>query len=181
MSVYVKPRTNGSFIQFQMYKRTYKKSFGPEVSPEDAKRYEANWKAGIQAKRIADGTDIRFGDSIVIPAYKSTSGFVYVVKSGELFKIGMTKDIAKRMQSIQLHNPHSVSTIMLITTHNPRLVERRLHKQFADKRIGTSEWFRLDEEDIEFLLCLATMKRRINRSKSNLSLPSPKRGPDPFP
>lgn len=77
------------------------------------------------------------------------SGYVYLVKSGKLYKIGFAADNQFRRKS-ELHKQTAegiteVHTIVAID--DPRGIEKYWHERFKDKR-QHGEWFDLSAEDI---------------------------------
>jgi len=76
--------------------------------------------------------------------------FVYLVHDGAgAYKIGLTKDLAKRIWGqIQPAYPRKLELIHAIETDHAEALEAYWHGRFADKRMN-GEWFALTEEDIE--------------------------------
>ena len=79
---------------------------------------------------------------------KQHPGYVYVVQSGDAFKIGLSKNVPQRVEQIQPIMPYPVEIILTIQTENMRTLEARLHKRYASKRLN-GEWFALTDQDIE--------------------------------
>jgi hypothetical protein len=79
------------------------------------------------------------------------AGYVYVIRGRDdgLFKIGLTVDPAKRLQTFQTARP-DLQFEHLIRCRDRYNAERRLHEQFARKR-RQGEWFQLDNRDLETL------------------------------
>ncbi len=87
-------------------------------------------------------------------------GYVYLIRNGDLHKIGITRNLKRRMSELR---PDSIVSI-LETEHFVSL-ERNLHKRFKQVRIPQTEYFRLSPSQL--LEC----KKRLedNRHcKSNL-------------
>lgn len=84
----------------------------------------------------------------------SRSGFVYVVLADTLYKIGRTMDFKKRLHTLNQLLPYELETIAVIETEDMYKLEEKLHNKFASKR-KKGEWFRLEDEDIEYLKGLA--------------------------
>lgn len=83
------------------------------------------------------------------PPKKKRTGYVYLIKSGEYHKIGLTRrDPRTRLKEIT--TPEGVSLIHVTETSDPEGLEAFLHNEFVDKR-SNREWFRLDDEDVEFI------------------------------
>lgn len=70
-----------------------------------------------------------------IPAGKHTP-LVYFISNGNRMKIGTTTDLKRRIRTLALR-PENVT--LLVDGDQRR--ERGYHKQFADLRIGNTEWF----------------------------------------
>jgi hypothetical protein len=71
----------------------------------------------------------------------------YIIKSnvsGDLYKIGRTKDLQNRLQQIRGSMPN-VRFIVVFCIDGD--FEDTLHKQFADKRVDR-EWFELSDDEI---------------------------------
>lgn len=82
--------------------------------------------------------------------HKSQLGYVYVLRSEYGYKIGRTKDVDKRKQSLGLKVPFTTEMIIVIQTDRMLDLEKDLHARFADKRIN-GEWFRLGEADLDVI------------------------------
>tara|TARA_Y100001968_G_scaffold311601_1_gene333862 strand:+ start:919 stop:1464 length:546 start_codon:yes stop_codon:yes gene_type:complete len=72
------------------------------------------------------------------------SGWLYLIKNGDLYKIGITKNFNKRMR--QLKPDYVVAK--LYTTEFKQL-ERELHYRYKKNRIPQSEYFRLKKFQID--------------------------------
>ncbi|MEM7096418.1 MAG: GIY-YIG nuclease family protein [Actinomycetota bacterium] len=83
----------------------------------------------------------------------SEPGFVYLIQNGDTdeYTIGKTtQTVEDRLKAYRTHNP------------NPRVIaarryadvgkkEQELHARYVNSRMGRTEWFKLDEEDVEQL------------------------------
>ncbi len=67
------------------------------------------------------------------------SGWIYLIKNGDLSKIGITKNINNRMRQL---NPDQVLAISYIS--NYRELEKHLHIRYKKVRIPQTEYFRLN-------------------------------------
>lgn len=83
---------------------------------------------------------------------KIRAGWIYVLESPEgLFKIGKTtRQPNIRLQEFAPKLPFETALIHSIQTDDTQSLEESLHQQFGDKRVR-GEWFRLDEQDLEYL------------------------------
>lgn len=99
-------------------------------------------------------------------------GYVYVLKSLDLYKIGMTvfswnngtfrdaevirrrrdaamkRTLYRRIASYRTHNPHGIELLDFAFVRDSSSLETLLHEKFSDSRI-TGEWFRLSETDLK--------------------------------
>lgn len=80
-------------------------------------------------------------------------GFVYLMRSGRYYKIGMSNSVGRREYELGLQLPDPVSVVHAIRTDDPPGIEEYWHKRFAAKR-KNGEWFELNAADI------AVFKRR---------------------
>ena len=99
---------------------------------------------GKDPKRQETSTEISTTDQ---------EGFVYLVKSGRYYKIGMTKDLGRRGYDLRIQLPEAPNLIHSIRTDDPRGIERYWHTRFAERR-KNSEWLDLTGRDV------AVFKRR---------------------
>lgn len=83
-------------------------------------------------------------------AQTDTNGYVYVLQSGEYYKIGMATDYERRAKQIALQLPFPVSQVTFMPTDNMRHAEGLLHEMFKDKR-KNGEWFTLNHHDLNVL------------------------------
>ena len=76
-------------------------------------------------------------------------GYLYLVqqKGTPYYKIGITKDIKRRLSSFKTAIPKGINILSTILIYKYKHVERRLHQEFKTKNIN-GEWFELDETDL---------------------------------
>jgi hypothetical protein len=77
---------------------------------------------------------------------------VYILKSGELYKIGCSINIPERIKSHATSNPN-LEVICIIPSKKgcEAELEKKIHRLFANKRVSGREWFHLVDADIEVL------------------------------
>tara|TARA_Y100001968_G_scaffold260948_1_gene248686 strand:+ start:998 stop:1552 length:555 start_codon:yes stop_codon:yes gene_type:complete len=71
------------------------------------------------------------------------NGFVYIIRYGDLYKIGSAKNIESTINSL---NPDEV--IQTIEVSNTKSLEARLLRRYKKKRLPETGYFRLSEEEI---------------------------------
>lgn len=74
-------------------------------------------------------------------------GYVYMLRLGRHYKIGMTVDVPRRHRQIALELPEKPDVIHSIRTDDPEGIEAYWHKRFAAKQTN-GEWFALDTKDL---------------------------------
>lgn len=75
------------------------------------------------------------------------AGFVYLLKSGTLYKIGASSKVGARIKRLTSILPLGGTLVCTIRTNNMYQLERELHEQFDDKRVK-GEWFELTNQDV---------------------------------
>jgi hypothetical protein len=76
-------------------------------------------------------------------------GFVYVINLSltDLYKIGVSNDVNKRLSQLKTSNPFDLLLINKYHLLDPYTVEKQLHATFKEKR-SNGEWFKLTNDDI---------------------------------
>lgn len=77
-------------------------------------------------------------------------GYVYLLKCGEFYKIGVSNRTANRIKNLDVGNPYPITIEMSQKVINNRQVERNLHEKFKNRKIK-GEWFKLDKKDIDLV------------------------------
>jgi len=90
-------------------------------------------------------------DLIPEPPYEiqqPNPGYVYFLRADNgLFKIGMTKELNKRIKQLGIQLPYELQLVHAIGTDERCHVEEYFHLRFAQKRVR-GEWFALTDSDI---------------------------------
>ena len=87
-------------------------------------------------------------------------GFVYVIKLGDTgyYKIGRSNNPDRRIwKEITPILPIEPEIICIVETRDMIKLEKELHERYSDKR-ANGEWFLLDDEDIEQIRGLKSVK-----------------------
>ena len=87
-------------------------------------------------------------------------GWLYVIKNGDLYKIGITKNIDKRIRQLR---PDSI--VAKLYSGSYRELEREFHRRYKNVRIPQTEYFRLDHKQIK------DIKQRLNLLSYPRSIP----------
>ena len=72
------------------------------------------------------------------------AGFVYLIRNGDLHKIGRTDNLKRRLKQLQ-----PCTVVQTLETNRSRDLEHELHKKFKSKRIPQTEYFRLTDAEVE--------------------------------
>lgn len=86
-------------------------------------------------------------EGILKPEKRNSLGYIYLLKSGDLYKIGKAKDLEKRMKPFSVSFPAEWSLEHYFKSNDYNKAELLLHKEFENKR-KVGEWFKLGLDDV---------------------------------
>jgi hypothetical protein len=78
------------------------------------------------------------------------AGYVYVLKAGPYYKIGVSTNIDRRIKQLSTLPPFDLELIFTIQTSDMYGLESKLHERFDHQR-QNGEWFILTITDIEWI------------------------------
>ncbi len=84
---------------------------------------------------------------------KQFVAFVYVISAGDFIKIGVARDVSKRVHQMRVGCPFEIEVLRAWPCSDPYAFERRLHHQLRAYRVR-GEWFRVNQGGIEKLLTM---------------------------
>jgi len=76
------------------------------------------------------------------------SGFIYLVKSENLYKIGRTKYPRRRIDKYRTENPHIIESVLLSKISDYIEVEKEILRLMSDKK-HHGEWFNFSSTDVD--------------------------------
>ncbi|HEY1604494.1 MAG TPA: GIY-YIG nuclease family protein [Allosphingosinicella sp.] len=141
--------------EFILYRQTH-----PSLPSEQAIKRHFGRRVDLiaaLAKRAAEDEEyhdiatmlpnVASAEAIRVPATQSREGFVYLIRSGDFYKIGRSDELERRVKQIRIALPDRAELVHSIRTDDPSGIEAYWHRRFADKR-ANGEWFRLAGSDV---------------------------------
>lgn len=178
MGAYIDSRTCRAYIEFRMHGVTYKKRFAAGITLEQAEHFERQWRASITDERIKKGLDVCYdtptssqtGNNLVV-SKRSTKRILYIVRTGDNYKIGVTDNFERRFRALTGGTPHGLETILVLRSPDADALEKALHTLFRARNVR-GEWFKLNEKDLRVVTALAGVKVVLNRCCASMVPPA---------
>ena len=107
-----------------------------------------------------------------LPKRQLPAGYVYVLRDlyTENYKIGYTNHPSKRIRWLEEKASGEVEYVHILESHHVKETETFLHKQFnANRTRPDSEWFQLNNPQLQAIQHLARQRRRPNQTPSQRS------------
>lgn len=86
-----------------------------------------------------------------VDATSNSDRFIYILKSGTYYKIGIAKDVAQRLRNLQTGNPIEIALVSAAFFEGAPRFESKLHEAFSEYRTR-GEWFELPPDKLEDLI-----------------------------
>ena len=99
---------------------------------------------------------------------RKCNNFLYILRNGNTqeYKIGITKDLNRRISELQTGCPHELVIIKIWQHYQRKFIEqyeRVLHRYYKQYRIRKNgEWFKLPKSEIEKLCKPETITEQNN-------------------
>jgi len=130
--------------------------------PSDARKQLDKWEeANLDGNSISTSDWPGWGKYIgPRPIFEARSfdrsGFIYLIRNGHSnhYKIGISKNVVSRLNTLQTGNPEKLSLISFFPSINTYNQEQELHNHYSEKRVA-GEWFVLEQHDINYFLSIA--------------------------
>ena len=135
-------QTNPSLPTPKTIKRHFDSSSGLQRALNELGRDDQDFAALTTLISPVEHTDLS-----QMPVQVTNEGWVYLLKSGDHFKIGRGGDLENRVKQITTALPEATVLFHAIKTDDPSGIEAYWHRRFADRRLN-GEWFKLSKQDV---------------------------------
>lgn len=81
---------------------------------------------------------------------KKENGYIYLLKSLDIYKIGRAKSLDGRIKAYKTENPHGIEILHQKLVEDYVGTETKLLLRFKNKQVR-GEWFKLSREDVEWI------------------------------
>lgn len=109
------------------------------------------------------------------PWKNDASAFIYFIGCGKFIKVGIARDIEKRLQLLQIGNPYPLKILRSFLSANPQRDEERLHNAL-ERFHARGEWFEIGIGLLEALINEAELEmigpmQKFRRKKHKVETP----------
>jgi len=77
--------------------------------------------------------------------------YIYIIKCGKYYKIGITKRLASRITRFRVENPYDVKLVYTRNTKYNKYLEKELHS-LLKKYLHRGEWFLISKGQIKSII-----------------------------
>ncbi len=123
-------------------------------------KYSLKWNPPFKTESYQPRIPPYGTDSISDRTVSSTSGVIYLLRTGSYYKIGKTNDPTRRYRELDIQLPERAERIHEISTNDIHRCERHWHLRFRDLR-ANGEWFQLSQEDVEEVKSVTDINYRM--------------------
>lgn len=117
------------------------------------------WFAHTTAREIVYGDDpLPLLRALLDKYAPNITGYVYLLKSGDHFKIGKSKDVDRRLTQISPRTPLPVTLEHSIGSNDMHWLETQLHTKYARYRTN-GEWFSLPPDAVTWIKAQTYIRR----------------------
>jgi thymidine phosphorylase len=118
----------------------------------EKKYYEIikDWFIWHLKNRIIENKKEIENDTKIKKIENKQEGYIYIIKSKNLYKIGRTKNLKNRFKTYRTENPFEIKVIFQKKVNDYIKEEIKLLTKFKDKNYK-GEWFKLDKKDIQWI------------------------------
>jgi len=82
---------------------------------------------------------------------KTKRGYIYLIRSKNLYKIGRALQLKERIKIYKTENPFGVKVVFQKEVDDYVGKEVKLLEKFQEKRAKGKEWFKLNQEDVNWI------------------------------